>query len=123
MSETSRAIFFPAILFGEPDPPSYQQLQDHIGKLIHGHEWTTLYVPETVAKVGAAVVDALSSGESFIKPFMVSMADDHYALDISRARELLGWEPNHRLLDTLPKMIESLKANPKQWYRGNGVNT
>ncbi len=110
-----------AILIGEPDPPSYETLQDEIGKLIHGDEWRTLYVPPMIAKVGAAVTDSLSGGDAFIKPFMVDMADDHYALDISRAKELLGWEPRHRLLEELPKIVQSLLKDPNTWYRKNGL--
>ncbi|GAA4467946.1 hypothetical protein [Novipirellula rosea] len=110
-----------AILIGEPDPSSYATLQNAIGKLIHGDEWTTLYVPPMVAKVGAAVTDTLSGGDAFIKPFMVHMADDHYALDVSRAKELLGWEPRHRLLDELPKIVKSLLDDPDDWYRKNGL--
>jgi nucleoside-diphosphate-sugar epimerase len=48
-------------------------------------------------------------------------ADDHYALDISRARELLGWEPHRSLADTLPIIIEKLKADPRNWYQQNGL--
>lgn len=110
-----------AILIGEADPPSYDALQNEIGQLIHGKQWTTLYVPKSIAKVGAAITDAMSSGESFIKPFMVNMADDHYALDISRAKQLLNWEPKHRLLTTLPTMIRLLKEDPDKWYRRNGL--
>jgi nucleoside-diphosphate-sugar epimerase len=36
--------------------------------------------------------------EPFIKPWMIPHADDHFELDITRARELLGWQPQHRLL-------------------------
>ena len=43
---------------------------------------------------------------------MVDIADDHYAVDITRARKLLGWEPQHSLRDTLPKIITALKADP-----------
>ena len=50
---------------------------------------------------------------------MVYMADDHYALDISRARALLGWSPKHRLLDTLPAIVADLKADPQAWYERN----
>lgn len=110
-----------AILIGEPDPPSYETLQDEIGRRIHGQDWTTIYVPESFARIGAAVADKLSGGESFIKPFMVAMADDHYALDITRAKQMLGWEPKHRLLDRLPKIIDSLRENPDEWYRKNGL--
>lgn len=110
-----------AILIGEAAPPSYGELQDAIGCLIHGKDWTTLFVPKPVAKVGAAISDMLSGGDVFITPFMVNMADDHYALDISRAKEMLDWQPKHRLLDSLPKMIESLKSDPNSWYRKNGL--
>lgn len=107
------------ILVGEPDPPSYEQLQDAIGELIHGTQWSTLRVPKPLAKAGAAVTDTLSGGDAFIKPFMISMADDHYALDISRAEELLQWKPQHRLIDVLPDIVQRLKDNPHQWYREN----
>ncbi|QDS89140.1 3 beta-hydroxysteroid dehydrogenase/Delta 5--_4-isomerase [Rosistilla ulvae] len=110
-----------AILIGEPEPPSYETLQDAIGQRLHGKDWPTLYVPPSLAKVGASVTDTLSGGDAFIKPFMVDMADDHYALDIARAKELLDWEPRHRLIDCVPKMIDALKDDPDQWYQQNGL--
>ncbi len=110
-----------AILIGEPDPPSYEVLQDALGCQLHGNQWRTLSIPKPVAKVGAAVMDAMSGGDAFIKPFMINMADDHYALDISRAKEILGWEPQHHLLDHLPVILSGLKSDPKQWYRQNGL--
>lgn len=110
-----------AILIGEPDPVSYETLQDLIGKELHGEEWPTLYIPPALAKVGAAGTNLIEGDDAFIKPFMVSMADDHYALDISRARELLGWEPKHSLLKTIPKMTDLLKSDPDTWYEKNGL--
>lgn len=120
-----------AILIGEPAAIGYDALQDEIGYLVHGREdWPTLRVPKPLAAAGAwaegklepVIPDAIDKGEKpFIKPFMVRMADDHYALDISRARELLGWIPGHRLKDALPKMIEALKHDPLGWYEKNGV--
>ncbi len=52
---------------------------------------------------------------------MIDIADDHYALDISRAEKTIGWTPKHFVLDTLPLMIELLKTNPLEWYRTNGL--
>src|SRR3546814_10155213 len=52
---------------------------------------------------------------------MVRMADDHYELDISRARQLLGWEPRHRLKNALPAMVKVLKDDPAGWYKANNV--
>lgn len=110
------------ILIGEADPPSYALLQDRISELIHGESWSTLYVPPALAKVGAAVTDTISGGDAFIKPFMVDMADDHYALDISLAKRLLGWEPKNRLIDHLPIIVKRLLDNPKEWYERNGLD-
>ncbi len=119
------------ILIGEPEPLGYEALQDELGYLIHGEkDWPTLRLPKTIAAAGAwlqdklepIVPDAIDQGEApFVKPFMVRMADDHYALDISRARELLGWEPRHRLKDELPKMVATLKDDPAAWYNANGL--
>jgi nucleoside-diphosphate-sugar epimerase len=119
------------ILVGEPGAIGYDALQDRIGLLIHGaRQWETIRVPKPIARAGAAaqemlepvVPDAIDQGETpFIKPFMIAMADDHYALDIARAEEWLGWRPRHRLEDELPAMIDNLKRDPLAWYRRNGI--
>lgn len=119
------------ILVGEPDAVGYEVLQDALGRLIHGEDdWPTLQVPKPVAAVGVwaqdklepVIPDAIDGGEApFIKPFMVAMADDHYALDVGRARELLGWAPRHALREELPRLVAELKRDPAGWYRANGV--
>jgi hypothetical protein len=75
------------------------------------------------AKIGAWVQDKLASDDepSFIKPWMVDLADQHYPVEIDRARAKLEWEPRHRLRHTLPEMIRRLKQAPARWYRENGL--
>ncbi len=119
------------ILIGEPDAMSYGALQEAIARLIHGEAgWATIPVPKTLARTGAwleemsepVVPDAIDRGEKpFIRPFMVDMADDHYALDISRARELLDWQPQRSIRATLPKIVQALKDDPLAWYRDNRI--
>ena len=119
------------ILIGERDAVGYEALQDEFGRLLHGEDnWPTLRVPKTIAAAGAwaqaalepVIPDIVDGGEApFIKPFMVDMADDHYALDIRRARELLEWEPRHRFKDELPRLITALQEDPAGWYRTNGI--
>lgn len=107
-------------LIAEPDVMTYGELQDRLGELIHGQEWTTIRIPEFVAKAGAWVKGKLASSEEekpFIKPWMVSMADDHYEADISHLREQTGWEPPHRLRNTLDEIIASLFRDPQGWYQ------
>ena len=105
------------LLLGEDETLSYDELQRTFGRLIHNEEWTTTRIPKALAKTGAWLQDALPLGEDpFIKPYMIDLADDHYALDITRARTLLDWKPRHSLRETLPKMVAALKADPLAWY-------
>lgn len=111
------------LLIGEPQTLSYDELQRAFGQLIHGEQWTTHQIPKSMAKAGAWVQDHLPLiEEPFIKPWMIDLADDHYALDITRAAGSIGWQPRHSLRDTLPRMIEALKADPQGWYRKNKLN-
>jgi nucleoside-diphosphate-sugar epimerase len=109
------------ILIGEPDPLSYDELQRALAWQIHGvRDWDTTQIPKAVAKAGAWVQDQIPGVEEpFIKPWMIDLADDHYALDITRARQLLDWSPRHSLRETLPKMATALKADPEGFYRIN----
>jgi nucleoside-diphosphate-sugar epimerase len=108
------------LLLGEPGTLSYEELQRQFGRHIHGEDWQTKEIPKALAKAGAWLEDHIPfEEEQFIKPWMIDLADDHYELDISRARTLLGWEPKHSLKDTLPKMVAALKADPVRWYREN----
>jgi nucleoside-diphosphate-sugar epimerase len=120
-----------AILIGEPDPMSYDALQDEIGYLVHGAEtWPTLRLPRSVAAAGAwglaklepVIPDAIDRGEQpSVRPYMAMMGNDHYALNIRRARKLLGWEPKHHLKDELPAIIAEMKRAPVAWYRRHKI--
>lgn len=111
-------------LIGEQDVMSYEQLQRAIARQLHGEaEWFTQEIPSAVAKAGAWIQNKVPGVEEpFIKPWMIDFADDHYELDISRARDRLGWTPHHRLDETLPLMIEALEADPVAWYRRHGLD-
>ena len=120
-----------AMLIGEADAMGYDALQDEIGYILHGQkDWPTIRVPKPIAAAGSwvqeklepIIPDAVDEGEApFIKPFMVALADDHYALDTSKARRLLGWEPRHRLRDELAKLAGALKTDPMGWYERHRI--
>jgi nucleoside-diphosphate-sugar epimerase len=120
-----------AILVGEADAMGYDALQDRLGALMHGvADWPTVQVPKSLAAVGLwaqtklepVIPDAIDKGVApFVRPFMAEMADDHYALNTRRARDLLGWEPRHSFNDELPRLVQALKDDPSNWYRRNGV--
>lgn len=120
------------ILAGESEVMGYRELQNRIGHLIFGEkEWQTIDVPKFLAKSGAwleeqaepIIPDTIDRGEKpFIRPFMIDLASDHYDLDISRARELLDWQPKHNIYDGLKNLITSLKRDPSAWYKRNHIS-
>ncbi|HEX5051306.1 MAG TPA: NAD(P)-dependent oxidoreductase [Planctomycetota bacterium] len=109
------------VLVGEPETPSYAEIQNRLGQLLHGEQgWPTHVVPKPLAKVGAWLQDKLPV-DQFVRPWMIELADDHYELDVSRADQLLGWRPAHHVLDSLPDMVEDLRADPEAWHRRHGL--
>jgi len=112
------------LLVGEPEVLSYDEVQHTLARLIHGEDWETLEVPQPLAplaKAGAWVLEKLPGSDPFIRPWMIERANDHYAIDITRARTLLGWSPKRSLRATIPKMIAALKADPVRWYAENNL--
>jgi nucleoside-diphosphate-sugar epimerase len=114
---------YEVLLIAEPDVMSYAELQDRLGELLYGREWPTIRIPKVAAKAGAWVQEKLAGEdeETFIKPWMIDLADAHYPVAIDRARQRLGWNPKRRLRDTLEQMIQRLKRDPKGWYERNGL--
>ncbi|PXX95795.1 NAD-dependent epimerase/dehydratase family protein [Halomonas sp. LBP4] len=110
------------LLLGEPQTLSFGELQRELGRLIHDEEWETRQIPKSLARTGAWIEDEILDEDPFIRPWMVDISDDHYEIDISRARGLLDWEPKHSLRDTLPKIVDTLKDDPYGWYKANKLN-
>lgn len=111
-------------LIGEEDVMSYAELQEEIGRLVHGREWPTYRIPKSVAKAGAWIKEKLAGSDEekpFIKPWMIDLADQHYPVSGQRARERLAWQPAHTLRGTLPAMIEGLKRDPQAWYEAHNI--
>lgn len=111
-----------AILLGEAQVMSYDELQRTIGRLIHGEDWETRSISKAAAKAGAWVENKVFGEDTFIRPWMIDTADDHYELDLARACDCLGWAPRRNLHETLPKIILGLKADPFGWYKANKLD-
>jgi nucleoside-diphosphate-sugar epimerase len=110
------------LLLGEPKTLSYDYLQTRISEILFQSHFKTYSLPKGLAKLGSFLQNNLPfMPPTFIKPWMIDLADDNYILDISLAKRLLGWIPKHTLDSTLPLMIESLKKDPLSWYKANGL--
>lgn len=110
------------LLIAEPETLGYGELQDVIGQSLHGTDWATYEIPESLATIGAWMREKNPFGEDpFIRSWMIDRASDHYEVDIGEARRLLGWEPEHRVADVIPEMIDRLKKDREGWYRSNDL--
>ncbi|HEY4254732.1 MAG TPA: NAD(P)-dependent oxidoreductase [Chlamydiales bacterium] len=111
------------LLIGEPKTLSYETLQCQISCLLHNKGIRTFRIPKPLAKIGAFLLCHIPfRPKPFIRPWMIDIADDHYELNIDKAKRLLGWTPKHSLEATLPKMIDELKKDPAGWYRFNQLS-
>ncbi|NGX57526.1 MAG: GDP-mannose 4,6-dehydratase [Chlamydiae bacterium] len=110
------------VIIGEDKTMSYKDLQYTIEQILEHKDFHVFRVPKWLAKEGAWVESKLPFfDDNFIQPWMVDMADDHYALDITRAKEVLGWTPKHYVKTSLPVMMQLLKSDPALWYEENGL--
>lgn len=109
-----------AFILAEEDVMTYADLQHDVGMLLYGKPWYTIHVPKAFAKFGAYILDMLP-GEAFIKPWMIDLADDHYEVDVSHARKVLGWSPKHSLRRELPAIIADFKKDPIAWYKRHKI--
>jgi nucleoside-diphosphate-sugar epimerase len=109
-------------MVAEEDVMSFDELQKEISELINGREISTFRIPKLCAKIGAWLQNHIPGlPPSFIKPWMIDFADDHYAVDISRLKRELSFEPRHLLRETLPVMIKFLLHEPAKFYKENGL--
>jgi nucleoside-diphosphate-sugar epimerase len=111
------------LLIGEETTFSYDQLQRMMQKEIFGREWKTWSIPKPLAKVGAWILEHIPFIKpSFIKPWMIDRADDHFELDITKAKNTLGWNPKHRVDQGIPMWVGELKSDPVRWYDENKLH-
>ena len=113
---------FENYILGEEDVVTFRELQQHAGMLIHRRPWPVIRIPRFLAKTGARMMEHLPfMREPFIKPWMVSHSEEHFAVDITKIKQTLNWEPSRKLRDTLPVMISGLMDDPDKWYKINKI--
>jgi nucleoside-diphosphate-sugar epimerase len=109
------------LLVGEERTLSYDELQREISYVLQGKEIHTFRIPKIFAKVGAFIKGYLPGRKSFIKPWMIDLADVHYELDCTRAKKLLAFQTKRSLYDVIPLMCKALLVDPMHWYHEHGI--
>lgn len=108
------------VIIAEDVTFSTDDLQRMMQRLIFGREWKTWRIPKWFAKMGAWAQEHLPfMHPSFIKPWMIDYAEDHYEFDITRAKTVLGWQPKNRVDKLIPKWVNEIKKDAQMWYDEN----
>ncbi len=89
-----------------------------------GYRRKAIFMPRILCRVGVWGRDLLGrilGDRPFERPWMVRYIDDSLAVDASRTRRILGWQPRDRLLieRRVPFLAENLKTDPEEWHRRN----
>ena len=110
------------VLVGESETLSTKALQDRISNNLNGKPIWMMRLPVFVAWIGSWVQCHTPFMEKpFIRPWMIPLADEHFELDISKAKKIFGWGPKYNLSNCLDSMCIDLKNDPIAWYKKNGL--
>ncbi|MCL4837685.1 MAG: NAD(P)-dependent oxidoreductase [Thermoanaerobaculia bacterium] len=113
------------VVIGSPDgATSHRELFAAATAAHHGRRQRPLCVPRPLCRLALPLRDAagrLAGRRPFERPWMGRMIDLALAVDTSRTRARLGWEPRPRLaiLRRLPFLVENRKTYPGEWLRRN----
>ncbi|MCU0254134.1 MAG: NAD(P)-dependent oxidoreductase [Acidobacteria bacterium] len=113
------------VLVASPDgATSHLELFRAATRAYFGKARTPVFMPKALCGPGMWMMDnvgKLTGERPFERPWMARYIDTVMAIDSSRTRQRLGWEPRQRLsiLTRMPFLIENLKTDPIEWNRRN----
>jgi nucleoside-diphosphate-sugar epimerase len=122
ISATSGTPGVHRFLVGESDPVTYAQIHETAAHAFLGREIPLLRVPKLFAKSGAwltARLAAVRGNRTFIQPWMIDFAGEHFEFDLTHSRKQLGWSPTRFLGDHLDTMCERAAAYRDIWLEKN----
>lgn len=109
-------------MVGEEEPVTYRMVQDIAAETFLGRSESVMRVPRAVARGGARVLDRWArwrGRRTFIQPWMIDYAGEHFELDIGPTIEDLGWRPTHDLHGELADICARAREHEDEWRRRN----
>ncbi len=113
------------ILIASPDGAvSHHELYQVVTTYEKDKAKSAIFTPKFMVLPGIQIMclmGRLMRDQPFEKPWMAKYVDKKLAIDASRTRARMGWEPRKRLdvLFRMPFLIENQKYDPVEWTRIN----
>lgn len=106
------------LLIGESTPVTNQLIFDEASKTFKRSKMPKMYIPPQLAKLGASMM-TLIDPRSFIQPWMIPFAEEHFEFDLSQTTKTIGWTPQKSLAFELPKMLSLAQTQTDEWLLRN----
>ncbi|MEC7986125.1 MAG: NAD(P)-dependent oxidoreductase [Myxococcota bacterium] len=110
------------LLIGEDSAVTYREIHERASQAFHGYQLPLIWVPRWLAATGAAglgwVGDRIGV-RRFLRAWMVPYAGEHFEFDIAPTTNSIGWQPQVRLSERLPAILDFAKNNPTDWLSTN----
>ena len=106
------------LLIGEPDPTTYRQISAAADQTFHGRSFPKIPAPKWTVKFGAKLLGSVSKNE-FYQAWMIDMADEHYAFDLSATKAALNWWPTYDLQKKIEVLLSNASTEAAAWHARN----
>jgi nucleoside-diphosphate-sugar epimerase len=109
-------------LIGERAPVTYETIHSAASRAFRDRELPLFQMPKVLAKLGAALtgfLDDIRGQRSFIQPWMIEFAGEHFEFDLTHTRDELGWEPRRYMGDQLDEMCTRAAVHRDVWLERN----
>lgn len=109
-------------LIGQAQPITYREIHARACAAFRGKPITLIQVPIDFAYYGAKLLEIyskLTKKYRFIKPWMISFAGSHYAVDSTHARTRLGWIPKRSIQQDLDAILVKAIRDRANWLKAN----
>ncbi|NDE14953.1 NAD-dependent epimerase/dehydratase family protein [bacterium] len=111
-------------LIGQPTPITYREIHARSCTAFGGKATQLIQVSPQLATIGAYVGQWLArtrGRKSFIRPWMIPFAGEHFSFDLTHSRERLGWVPKHSIQRDLDGILVQATQNRDQWLKINAA--
>lgn len=111
-------------LVGQSEPLTYQEIHEHACRAFTGKATKLLRVPREFAAIGAhmsSLLGRMRGRNSFIQPWMVAFAGEHFHFDLRHSRTGLGWRPHRQIKQDLDVMLKHAVTDREAWLKVNSL--
>ncbi len=111
-------------LIGQPQAMTYREIHGRACVAFQGKAIPLIQLPPEVVTICAVILEWIGKvrkKSKFIRPWMIKLAGEHFAFDLTRARMRLGWVPKRSIQQDLDAMLVRAVRERDKWLKVNSL--